>query len=122
MNKTILGLTALAIGTAVVFTATTSASAYRGDPAVKGPNYTVDRHEAMEKAFENNDFSAWLALMQGKGRVTQVINKDNFAKFAEAHELAEDGKLVEANQIRAELGLNQHNGAGNGNGMGRNGR
>jgi hypothetical protein len=122
MNKTILGLTALAIGTGVIFTTATSASAYRGDPAVTGPNYTAERHEAMEKAFENKDFSQWLTLMQGKGRVTQVINKDNFAKFAEAHELAEDGKLVEANQIRTELGLNQHNGTGNGNRMGRNGR
>lgn len=122
MNKTILGLTALVIGTGVIFTAATSASAYRGDPAVTGPNYTVERHEAMEKSFENKDFSAWLALMQGKGRVTQVVNKDNFAKFAEAHELAEDGKLIEANQIRTELGLNLRNGTGNGNGMGRNGR
>lgn len=122
MNKTILGLTALAIGTGVIFASASNAAAYKGDPAVKGPNYTVERHEAMEKAFENKDFSQWLALMQGKGRVTQVVNKDNFAKFAEAHELAEDGKLVEANQIRTELGLNQHNGAGNGMGMGRNGR
>lgn len=122
MNKTILGLIALAIGTGVIFTSVSNAVAYRGDPAVKGLNYTVERHEAMEKAFENKDFSAWLNLMQGNGRVTQVINKNNFAKFAEAHVLAEDGKLVEANKIRAELGLNQHNGSSRGMGIGRNGR
>ncbi len=122
MNKTILGLTALVIGTGVIFASASSVAAYKGDPAVKGPNYTAERHAAMEKAFENKDFSQWFALMQGKGRVTQVVNKDNFAKFAEAHELAEDGKIVEANQIRTEIGLNQHNGSGKGMGMGRNGR
>lgn len=121
-QKIVLGLAALALGTGVIFTTTSSALAYRGDPAVTGPNYTAERHEAMEKAFENNDFSAWLNLMQGKGRVTQVVNKDNFAKFAEAHELAEDGKITESNKIRTELGLNLHNGSGNGMGMGRNGR
>ena len=121
-QKIVLGLTALALGTGVIFTTASSVLAYRGDPAVTGPNYTAERHEAMEKAFENKDFSAWLALMQGKGRVTEVVNKDNFAKFAEAHQLAEDGKLVEANQIRTELGLNLHNGSGRGTGMGRNGR
>ncbi|KKP40714.1 hypothetical protein A2130_04000 [Candidatus Woesebacteria bacterium GWC2_33_12] len=44
-------------------------------------------------AFENKDFNARSNLMQGKGKVTQVVNKDNFAKF------------VEAQKIQAELGL-----------------
>ena len=121
-QKIVLGLTALALGTGVIFTTASSVLAYRGDPAVTGPNYTAERHEAMENAFETKDYTSWKNLMGDKGRVTQVVNKDNFAKFAEAHQLAEDGKLVEANQIRTELGLNLHNGSGRGTGMGRNGR
>ena len=114
MKKTTISLAMLAIllGTASMLPSV--ASAYRGDPAVKGPNYSPERHEAMEKAFENNDYSAWTTLMQGRGRVTQIVNKDNFAKFAEAHKLAEQGKLTEAQKIRQELGLGLHNGLGRG--------
>ena len=43
MNKTsiLLGLTALVIAGAVI--APQAVLAYRGDPAVKGPNYTEER-------------------------------------------------------------------------------
>lgn len=128
MNKTkniVLGLTALTlvIGASVVFT--NQANAYKGDPAVKGPNYSVERHALMEKAFKANDYEAWKGLMGNYGRVTTVINKDNFAKFAEAHEKAENGDLVGAQKIRQELGLGLKNGQGSqmGNPQGRgNGR
>ncbi|MCI0471947.1 MAG: hypothetical protein L0Y76_00005 [Ignavibacteria bacterium] len=112
MNKTsiLLGLTAVVIAGAVL--TPRAALAYRGNPAVKGPNYTEERHTAMEKAFENKDYNAWKTLMAGKGRVTQVVNAENFAKFAEAHELAQQGKTDEAKKIRAELGLGQGMGYG----------
>ena len=55
-QKIVLGLTALALGTGVIFTTASSVLAYRGDPAVTGPNYTAERHEAMEKAFETKDY------------------------------------------------------------------
>lgn len=118
MNKKsiLFGLTALAIGGAVI--APQTVLAYRGDPIVKGPNYTEERHTAMEKAFETKDYNAWRTLMVGRGRVTQVINAQNFAKFAQAHELTEQGKTAEANRIRAELGLGLQNGSGMGQGMG----
>jgi hypothetical protein len=120
MNKKalLLGFSALVIGGALI--APQAALAYRGDPNVKGPNYTEERHEAMEKAFETKDYPAWKNLMQGKGRVTQVINKDNFAKFTEAHELAEQGKSAESLKIRQELGLGLQNGSGQGMGQNRN--
>lgn len=108
-----LGLGALVLGLGIIGMSTNSALAYRGDATVKGPNYSVERHSAMTKAFENKDFDAWKNLMTGKGRVTQVVNKDNFAKFAEAHALAEQGKTLEAQKIRQELGLGLHNGSGN---------
>lgn len=118
MKKTTLGLGALALFLGVAGISAT-ALAYRGDVTVKGPNYTVERHTAMEKAFESGDYNAWKDLMQGRGNVTRIINQDNFAKFAEAHELTEDGKTAEAQKIRQELGLGLHNGSGQGMGMGR---
>ena len=92
--------------------------AYRGDPGIQGPNYSQERHTAMTKAFANKDFSAWKELMQGRGRVTQVVNADNFDKFVQAHQYALDGNLDEANKIRAELGLGLRNGSGQGQGQG----
>ncbi len=114
----VLGLGVLALILGVGGMMATSAGAYMGDPAVKGPNYSQERHIAMEKAFETGDYTAWSKLMNGKGRVTQVINKDNFAKFAEAHELAEKGDKAGAAKIRAELGLGLKDGSGQGKGNG----
>src|SRR3989339_855469 len=110
-NKTILGVGALALVLGLGVAGSTLA--YQGDPNVKGPNYSPARHEAMIKAFETNDYVAWKNIMQNRGRVTQVINQSNFAKFAEAHKLALEGKTAEAQKIRQELGLGLKNGAGN---------
>ena len=120
MNKKILGLAGVAtLALAILVVIPSMTQAYRGDASVKGPNYTAERHDAMETAFKNNDFTAWQKLMTGKGRVTQVVNKDNFAKFAEIHKLTEEGKTVEAQKLRTELGLGLHNGQGKGLGMGK---
>ncbi len=122
-NKTLIGASALV---AVILAGAYSFSnAYQGDYTKKGPNYTEERHQAMEKAFESNDYDAWKEQMNGRGRVSEVINKDNFSKFAEAHKLAEDGKYEEADAIRKDLGLRTRNGErmgagyGNKNGHGR---
>ena len=121
INKTVvLGISALVLGGAIL--APRIVEAYQGNPSVQGPNYTVERHEAMTKAFANKDYNAWKSLVSGnKGRVAQVINESNFEKFVEAHNLALQGKTDEANKIRAELGLGLRNGSGKGQGMG-NGR
>ena len=120
MNKKsiLIGASALLL-TGLVLTPS-MVQAYRGDPAVQGPNYSEERHTQMTAAFENKDYNAWKNLMQGRGRVMQVVNESNFAKFAEAHQLALEGKTEEANQIRAELGLGLRNGSGQGQGYGRN--
>ncbi len=90
-----------------------TASAYQGDYTVQGPMYDEDRHEAMEAAFENLDYDAWLELMDGRGRITDIIDsEEDFELFAEAHEAAEEGDYDTAAEIREELGL------GNGAGMG----
>ncbi len=118
MKKTALtlGTTALVLGG--LFTLPSVVGAYKGDLGVEGPDCTEERHQEMEQAFENNDFQAWSNLMQGKGKVIQVVNESNFARFAEAHKLAEEGKMDEAKQIRTELGLGLGNGSGNGQGQG----
>ncbi|MFA6520664.1 MAG: hypothetical protein WCT44_03600 [Candidatus Paceibacterota bacterium] len=117
MNKTkkiILGLGTLALVLGISGAIANSANAYRGDMSVKGPNYSVEREAAIEKAFATNDYTGWKALMQNQGRVTQVVNKDNFAKFAEAYKLAKSGDLAGAQKIRQELGLGLKNGSGQG--------
>lgn len=117
MNKKILGLVGVAtlvLGALVILPSMTQA--YRGDATIKGPNYTAERHDAMEKSFDNNDFTAWQKLMTGRGRVTQIVNKDNFAKFAQIHKLTEEGKIAEAQKLRTELGLGLQNGRGQGMG------
>ena len=118
MNKKIiiLGTAGLVLGGFLL--SSEKALAYRGDPSVQGPNYTEERHDAMTQAFENTDYNAWKELMQGKGRVTQVINEQNFARFAEAHKLALEGRIDEAQTIREELGLGLQNGSGQGMGRG----
>ncbi len=121
MKKIFLGLGTLALVLGTFSALATPVNAYRGDPSIKGPSYSTERHAAMEKAFETNDFLAWKNLMQNRGRVTQIINENNFVKFAEAHRLAEKGDLEEAKKIRQELGLGLKNGQGqrNVNGVGR---
>ncbi|OGZ06081.1 MAG: hypothetical protein A2845_01550 [Candidatus Lloydbacteria bacterium RIFCSPHIGHO2_01_FULL_49_22] len=119
MNKKLFGLGVAALVLGGLGVSASAALAYRGDPSVKGPNYSTERHEAMEKVFEQKDYNAWKELMQGRGRATEVINQGNFAKFAEAHELAEQGKIAEAQKIRQELGLGVGGGEGRGKGMGR---
>ena len=112
MNKKTLKLGILASVLGVLALSANTTLAYRGDPTVKGSNCSPERHEAMQKAFANKDYVAWKNLMQGKGRVTQVVNETNFAKFAEAHNLALQGKTAEAQKIRTELGLGLQNGSG----------
>jgi len=115
-NLIILGTAGLVLGGLSLFTG--KALAYRGDPSVQGPNYSVERHDAMNKAFEGNDYNAWKELTRGKGKVTQVITEQNFARFAEARKLALEGKTDEAKKIREELGLGLQNGSGQGMGRG----
>ncbi len=81
--------------------------AYQGNPDIKGLEYSSERHDAMEKAMEEGDYEAWKELMNNKGKVTQVIDEENFDKFVEIYNLAEEGKFEEARVMKEELGLNQ---------------
>jgi hypothetical protein len=107
LNKYAVGATALAF---MLIAGAITVSAYQGDYTQKGPNCTPERHEAMEQAFTDLDYSAWQELMNGKGRVKEVVNESNFAQFAEAHQLAESGDYEGADIIRKELGLRTKDG------------
>lgn len=111
-------ISTLAVGAGMLLASATNIFAYRGDPSVQGPDCTEERHAVMTQAFENNDYNAWRENMQGRGRVTEVVNEGNFAVFSEMHQLMLEGKTEEANAIRAELGLGQKNGSGQGKGQG----
>lgn len=104
-TKTVIGVAVIALLLGILNPH--NAFAYRGNPTVKGPNYSEERHTIMTQAFESNDYNAWKNAMQGKGRVLELINESNFAEFARAHKLALEGKTQEANAIRTRLGLGQ---------------
>ena len=118
-KTTIFGLLALMV---VGLIATTGlVSAYRGDCSVKGPNYSEERHTAIEQAFDTLDYNAWYELMTENGRrsrVVDVVTKDNFETFVQAHEAGEKGDYETASSLRAELGLNNGNGPRDGTGHG----
>ncbi|PLX27706.1 hypothetical protein C0583_00500 [Candidatus Parcubacteria bacterium] len=107
-NSTFLGIGALSL--LLVAGVAFSASAYQGNYSVQGPNYSEDRDEIMTEAFETENYASWSEQMNGRGRVTEVVNADNFAKFAKAHELGKAGHTEEADSLRAELGLRTSNG------------
>lgn len=125
MKKMNLILPALVVGLVSVAIGASSAFAYQGDYTKKGPNYTEERHTIMQNAFKTNNYEVWKAEMEkinpGK-RILTVINKDNFSKFAEANKLGLEGKIAEADKIRAELGLRTSTSGPMGNGQGRMGR
>ncbi len=120
----ILGTLAVALLGVIAFT-TTKADAYRGDYTKVGPNHTEEREAQMEEVFESKNFEDWKALMQEDGRTPGVLrhieSQEDFEAFVQARELAKEGNIEEANQIREELGMGQGgmkrgNGQGNGNG------
>lgn len=116
-KKILLSVSAFTLLGVVGLAAANSALASRGDLNIAGHDCSFEKHEAMEKALENNDYNAWKELTQGKGRASQAITESNFAKFAEAHKLTEEGKYAEADAIRQELGLGMGHGMGFGQGM-----
>lgn len=117
MKKALMGIFVFMI--VGMFISATTVNAYRGDYTAKGPDYTLERHEAMEQAFDNLDYNAWKDLMTNTGRnprVVQVVNEGNFETFVMAHQAGENGDYELAAKLRSELGLNNGNGPKDGSG------
>jgi len=99
------------------------------DNSEERPFFNETRHEAMQQAFENKDYSTWKSLVQeqheqmpgkgyGRSRLLEVINEDNFDRFVDMHNAKISGDQETANEIRQELGIGFGNGMGQGNGQG----
>ena len=109
-SKIPIAFISLAVLTLILTAGASSVLAYQGDYSQEGPNCTPEKHAIMEAAFDSNDYDAWKEQVNGRGRITQIINEDNFPQFVEAHRLASDGDIAGADAIRAELGLRTSNG------------
>lgn len=104
------------------------ALAYQGDSTVDGPYHTEEREVAMASVMASKDFAGWKALMTEDGRNPGVLRfvdtQEDFDKFADAYTLEHDDNAendVQADEIKAELGVGQGNGSrgeGTGTGMG----
>ncbi|MFA6073630.1 MAG: hypothetical protein WC758_05945 [Candidatus Woesearchaeota archaeon] len=109
-NKLMVGILAVFIVSALAFTGLTYA--YKGNTQTTGPNYNEDVHEQLENAMDVGDYDAWIKIRQDNnlpmnGRMFQVVNKANFAKYVEMHDANEAENYVRAEEIRTELGLGQ---------------
>jgi hypothetical protein len=82
-------------------------SAYQGDPLVAGPAMDSERHAEMQEIFETKDYDAWLAIMNEKPRITDIITEENFDQFVAMHEARANGDIETAKEIAEELGLPQ---------------
>ena len=56
-------------------------------------------------AIQEGGFEVWRDSMNGKGRVLEVVNEDNFSIFQESREAAKAGDYEKARELRGELGL-----------------
>lgn len=123
-NQAVLGALGIAIVGITIF-ATSGVLAYKGDPYVFGPNHTEEREAQMEEVIENKDYQAWYDLMTENGTrepgVVRKVTEENFDVFIEAKELASDGLVEEANELRESIGLGTGERSGGGKGRGMNG-
>ena len=106
-NKKMLGIFAVF---AIALLGVGMVVAYQGNPDVQGPNYSEDRHIAMEEAFDNLNYDAWYELMsenQHRGKIMDVITEENFETFIESRNAMREGNFELAKELNAELGIGQ---------------
>ncbi len=119
-KKTVLTLSVLGL---VLGGGLIAVDAYQGDPTVTGPNYTPERHATITQALASQDYNSWQEAMSGRP-IADKVSQEDFVKFTQAWQLAQDGKLDEARALRQEIGLgngNMNRGANKGQGQGRGG-
>lgn len=119
-KKTLLTLAVLGL---ILTAGITSADAFMGKNKAEFKDLTPEErqekraefkaeHEAMRKQmdtiFANNDYDAWVEIMQSKPgyeKFADKITPENFAKFSEMHNLKQAGDHEGAKAIAEELGL-----------------
>ena len=104
-KKTVLTLAVLGL---VLGGGLIATNAYQGDPTVAGPNYMLERHAVITQALNSQDYVAWQEAMAGRP-IADKVSQEDFSKFTQAWQLAQDGKLDEARALRQEIGLSHGN-------------
>jgi nucleotide-binding universal stress UspA family protein len=75
----------------------------KGNGAMKNENM-----QAVKEALENNDYNAWLIVMEGSPKAEEIkaiIDESNFDQIVKIHELMQAGDRDGALKIVEELGL-----------------
>ncbi len=65
---------------------------------------------AIDEALANGDYDTWKSLMNSNnrmGKISEVINQDNFPQFVQMNKLSQAGDFAGAQKIAEELGLPQ---------------
>lgn len=94
---------------------------FRSQPTEEQIAEREAHREAMDTAFETNNYEAFVELVtQGGrgGRILEDITAENFSRFAEMHTAMRSGDTETAETIRAELGLPERPKMGQGQGRG----
>ncbi|MFA4930378.1 MAG: hypothetical protein WC570_00725 [Patescibacteria group bacterium] len=102
MNKILTGL----ITGGVILTTAAGALAFSGN--ADNPGQMSQIREEVEAAMDAGDYTTWSQLVADSPRgdkLLSVINENNFAQFAAAHQLMESGDKEGAKAIMDELGL-----------------
>uniref|UniRef100_A0A7C4M0L2 Uncharacterized protein n=1 Tax=candidate division CPR3 bacterium TaxID=2268181 RepID=A0A7C4M0L2_UNCC3 len=76
----------------------------------QGPKMNQENREALDTAFQNNDYNTWKSIV-GDNAITEKINESNFARFAEAHRIMNQAR-EQAQAIFDELGVKKGFGQG----------
>jgi hypothetical protein len=138
-----LVLTVLSISAVSAFAATdsTSSSTSTGTDIVSADTASADaerdakfeemkaKHEEEMNTVLAGDYDTWYSLMTENGntpKILDVINKDNFAQFSEAHQLMEESRQIlsdlgvegKAMGMGMEIGMGMGEGFGGGHGGG----
>jgi len=103
-DKRLLGFTAVALILGAGLAVAASVSADEVEKGACGPEH----REAIVAAMDDGDYEAWAELMDGRGRISEVITEDNFETFVALHEARKDGDQETVEELREELGLGQH--------------
>ncbi len=104
---TLLGISLLAVGVGTY--------AYQGTPGTQNPDCTdTERHTAVTQMFADKDYSSFQSLFADKGVARKITSEDQFLKFADLHAAKLAGDQEKMDALKADLGLGQRNGSGQG--------
>lgn len=68
--------------------------------------FNESNREILAAAYENGDYEAWKALMEGRGgKILEIVDADNFAEYSRAKLFQLSGQPEEAKEILDGLGF-----------------